>query len=163
MIVADDTLFPGNIVELVALRSSLIDSDLFVVKRPLRDTDPLQSVGVFAAQWSPDNESQEMLGAQFAVQPTLSRYVCAVQAFVKDMDEERGLAVHTVLSRMIRSMIYTDNPLRVGLSSLSSTLNGATEKSQRWGVSTQRFFANEIDSQWLYLSTLEFWLETETR
>jgi hypothetical protein len=163
MIVADETQFPNNIVQVVAARSALIDTDLFVIKRPLRNTDPNQSIGVFASTWVPDDESKEMLGSAFAVQPTLSRYQISVQAFVKDMDEIRGLNTHAVLSRMVRSMLYTDNPLRVALSQLQSTLNGATEQSQRWGVSHQRFFANEIGGDWLYLSILEFWLETETR
>jgi hypothetical protein len=161
MITADDTVFPNNIVELLALRSQLLDSDITVLKRPLRNTDPNQSIGITAAQWLPDENSREMLGAAFAVQPTLSRYTVSVQAFVKDMDETRGLNVHSVFSRIVRSMLYTDNPLRVGLSQLSSTLDGATERSQRWGITQQRFFSNELSGEWLYLSTLEFWLETE--
>lgn len=163
MITANTAMFPNNIVDLIATRSELLDTDLFVTKRPLRNTDPNQSIGVTAAQWVPNEDSKEMLGAAFAVQPTLSRYVVTIQALIKDMDEVVGLNVHSVLSRMVRSMLYTDNPLRVALSQLTSTLNGATERSQRWGVSQQRFFVNEISGQWLYLSTLEFWLETEIR
>jgi hypothetical protein len=163
MITPSDNVFPNNIVELVALRTELLDSDLFVVKRPLRPTDPNQSVGITAVQWQPNERSREMLGATFAVQPTLSRYAVTVQAFIKDMDEVRGLNVHAVLSRMLRSMLYNDNTLRVALSQLSSTLNGATERSQQWGITQQRFLSNELSGEWLYLSILEFWLETETR
>lgn len=162
-IAADDTLFPNNIVAIVALRAQLLDSGLKILKRPLRPTDPNQSIGVMAAQWLPNEDSKEMLGAQFAVQPTLSKYTITIQAFVRDMDEERGLNVHNALARILRSMLYTDNTLRVALSQLSSTLNSATERTQRWGVQSQRFFANEIKSEWLYLSILEFWLETEIR
>lgn len=163
MIVADNTTFPNNIVELVHARCVLLDPDLYVVKRPLRATDPVQSIGILAAQWLPDEESKEMRGASFAVQPSLSRYAIAVQAFIKDMDDERGLANHALLSRMLRSMLYTDQPLRVGLSMLSSTMNGMTESTQRWGITQQRFFSNELTDEWLFLSILEFWLETETR
>jgi hypothetical protein len=164
MIVADETIFPNNIVEMVHTRCELIDPDLFVTKRPLRNTDPNQSIGVFASNWLPNDESKEFLGQlAFAGQPTLSTYRVVVQAFVKDMDEINGLNTHAALSRIIRSMLYTDQPLRVALSSLSSTLNGVTESSQRWGISQQRFFANELGGEWLYLSILEFWLETETR
>ena len=163
MIVADENVFPNNVVELIAMRSQLLDEDLYVTKRPLRNTDPNQSVGVFGALWTPDDRSKEMLGQAFAVQPVLSRYTITVQAFVKDMDEVRGLNTHAVLSRMLRSMLYTDNPLRVALSQLSSVLGGVTERSQQWGITQQRFFANELGGEWLYLSTLEFWLETETR
>jgi hypothetical protein len=163
VIQADDTLFPNNIVALLKLRSQLIDPDLAVFGRPLRNTDPNQSIGITAAHWVPNEESQQMLGAPFSVQPPLSRYTVSIQAFVKDADEERGLNTHASLSNLVRSMLYADNPLRVALSSLSSTINGATEASQRWGVSTQRFFQNELGGEWLYLSILDFWLETETR
>lgn len=162
-IAADDTVFPNNIVSIVALRAQLLDSGLKIVKRPLRATDPNQTIGVMAAQWLPNEDSKEMLGSQFAVQPTLSRYTVTIQAMIRDMDEERGLNVHNALARILRSMLYTDNTLRVALSQLSSTLNGITEHSRRWGVQNQRFFANEIKGEWLYLSILEFWLETETR
>lgn len=163
MITSDVLMFPDNIVELIAARCALIDPELYVCSRPLRSSDPNQSIGVTASVWIPDDESKEMLGAAFAVQPTLSRYNIVVQAFVKDMDEERGLKVHGTLSRLIRAMLYTDQPLRVALSQLSIVLSGTTERAQRWGISQQRFFGNEIDSEWLYLSNLEFWLETETR
>jgi hypothetical protein len=94
--------------------------------------------------------------------PSIDRYNVALQAFVKDMDEERGLAVHSVMSEMLRTMLYRDTALRVGLSSLSTNLNGVQKRTTRWGISTQRYFSNELQGSWLYLSTLEFWLETET-
>lgn len=162
MVAADNSIFPNNIVDLVATRTTLLDSELAVFKRPLRATDPNQSVGVTASVWTPNERSQEMIGQPLSTQPTLSRYGVTVQGFIRDMDEERGLNVHTVLSRMLRSMLYTDNALGVALSQLSSTLGPTTERSQRWGISQQRFFANEIKGEWLYLSILEFWLETET-
>lgn len=162
-ILPDDNVFPNNIVELVSLRATLLDSDLFVTKRPLRNTDPNQSVGVFASQWVPNDDSKEMLGAAFAVAPTLSRYNVTVQSFIKDMEETRGLNTHNTLSRMVRSMLYNDDALRVALGTLQSTLNGVVEQSQRWGVTQQRFFSNELRGQWLYLSVMEFWLETESR
>ena len=95
-------------------------------------------------------------------EPTLQQYLITVQAFVKDMDEERGLATHSVLSKMIRSMLYRDDPLRVALGSLSVTTDNSIERTQRWGIRQQRYFSNELSGSWLYLSTLEFWLETET-
>ena len=163
MITYDTTQFPNNIVEMVALRSQLIDTDLFIAKRPLRPTDPNQSIGVVASNWVPNDESKEMLGSAYAMQPPLSRYSVSVQALIRDTQQDRGLNVHSVLSRMIRSMVYTDTPLRVALSGLTSTLNGMTEHTQRWGVTQQRFFANEIGGDWNYLSILELWLETEIR
>lgn len=166
MITSDITVFPNNAVDLVQLRASLLDPDLAVFRRPLRDSDPNQSVGVFATQWLPDEDSYEMkgnlLGQGSTSDPTLDRYSIAVQGFVRDMDEERGLATHSVLSEMLRTMLYRDDALRVGLSSLSTVLNGVQKHTKRWGISTQRYFSNELQGSWLYLSTLEFWLETET-
>lgn len=162
MIAADDA-FPNNVVSLIQARSGLLDSDLTVLRRPLRRTDPTQTLGVFASQWQPDEESYEMRGSPVGrSEPSLQVYLIALQAFVKDMDEERGLATHATFSKMVRAMLYRDEPLRVGLSSLSYSINGSSEHTKRWGIRAQRFVSNEIDAQWLYLSTLEFWLETET-
>ena len=162
MITADETQFPNNAVALLELRCQLVDPDLFVIKRPLRASDPNQSIGVYAAQWVPNDDSKEMRAVMGGIQPTLSRYNIVIQALVRDTDEVRGLNVHTILARLLRSMLYTDAPLRDSLAQLSSNLGGATERSQRWGISQQRFFANELAGEWLYLSILEFWLETET-
>lgn len=161
MITPDASVFPNNIVELVSTRLSLLDSDVAVFKRPLRNTDPNQTVGIFASSWVPEEDSREMRGRDFYSQPTCSTYRVAVQAFVKDYDEINGLNTHSVLARTVRSMLYTDQPLRVALSTLSSTLGGSIERSQKWGISQQRFFSNELGGEWLYLSILEFWLETE--
>lgn len=157
-------VFPNNVVDLIATRVALLDSGLFVIKRPLRSEDPNQSVGVFGTQWLPEEDSYEMIGAPSPgrSEPTLSVYHLGIQAFVKDMDDERGPAVHSVLSKMIRSMLYRDAALRVALASLSVTMNSSTERTKRWGIRTQTFLSNEINKSWLYLSTLDYWLETET-
>lgn len=160
---ADDTIFPNNIVQLIFARTELLDPgpDL-VVRRAVRATDANQTVGVFAQNWSPQPDSNEFLGQDRAHQPTLGTYRVTVQALVRDTDEDRGLATHAAMSRTLRAMLYTDPPLRVALGQLSSTLLGTTESARRWGVTNQRFFTNEISGDWLYLSILEFWLETET-
>lgn len=156
-------VFPNNIVILLDTRVHMLDADLAVFKRPLRESDPNQSVGIVAANWTPNEDSYEMLGApQGRHEPTLQNYSITVQAFVRHGDEEIGLATHSVLSKMLRAMLYRDNALRVGLGLLSAEMNGATEKAQRWGVRQQRYYSNELQGSWLYLSNLEFWLETET-
>lgn len=166
MIEANDTIFPNNIVKYIAAAAGRIDSDVRVLPRPLRDSDPKQSIGVHAQMWTPDDESIEMQGlGQPGVQmPTIQRYDLAVQAFVKDSSVERGLAVHSVLSARVRAMLYTDPDLQVVLGQLSADLgNGWSESMRRWGVRGVRYFSGEIDAQFLYLSTLEFWIQTETR
>lgn len=163
MIEANNTVFPNNVVNLLATRFELFDPDLFVTKRPLRHIDPEQSIGVFGALWSPDDDSYEMKGAPIGrSEPTLQSYIITIQAYVKDMDEERGHSAHSVLSKTIRTMLYRDEPLRVGLIGLSSSMFGSVERLQRWKVRNQRFNSNELQGDWLFLSTLEFWLETET-
>jgi hypothetical protein len=159
-----EPVFPNNIIDLVYTRAATIDSDLRRFRRPLRASDPSESFGVFAAQWNPNDRSYEMkaVASPGPNEPTLQRYLIAIQAFVKDFQEERGLAKHSVLSKHVRAMLYRDDPLRIGLATLSVTMSGSIERTQRWGIRTQRFLSNEIDGNFLYLSTLEFWLETET-
>jgi hypothetical protein len=78
------------------------------------------------------------------------------------MDEETGISEHATLSKMVRGMLYRDETLRVQLATLVWTDGLTTERAKRWGVVNQRFISNEIGGVWLYLSILEFWLETET-
>lgn len=163
MITSGTAVFPSNAIQLIKARAQLIDADIFVAGRPLRESDPVQSVGVFGIQWVPEEDSYEMGNSPIGRhEPTVQRYLITVQGFVKDMDEERGLDVHAILSKRLRSMLYRDDPLRVGLLALSVTMNGSTERAKRFGVRTQRYVSNELNGSWLYLSTLEFWLETET-
>lgn len=159
MITTSTVVFPNNVVNAIKDQVELIDGDLFVTRRPLRHSDPQQSVGIFASQWVPDQESFEM-GSAFH-EPTLSQYLISVQTFVRDFDEERGLAVSSVLSTLVRTMLHRNADLRVALRSLSVVIEGSTEKTGRYSVRTQRFHSNEIDGNFLYVSTLEIWLETE--
>lgn len=162
-ILASDLHFPNNVISLCAVRFQLLDSDLYVFKRPLRSTDPVQSIGVFGSVWMPDVDSFEMKGAPPGLsEPTIQQYIITIQAFVKDMEEERGFSAHSVMSKMIRTMLYRDEPLRVGLRSLSSSMMGSVERLQRVQVRNQRFNSNELSGNWLYLSTLEMLIETET-
>lgn len=166
MITAPEAVFPHNVVELVAIPLNAIDSDIQCFKRPLRNSDPQQSIGIHSQLWTPDDGSLEMLGADNTApqRPTLQTYTYAIQAFVKDADEARGLAIHSTLATAVRGVLYMHGPLRVALGQLKVEYeNGQIEALKRWGVRTARFFSGEIESINLYLSTLEFWVETETR
>lgn len=162
MITEKTPVFPNNVVDLLNTRLNLIDDDLRIFRRPLRETDPVQSIGIFAMQWMPQDDSYEFRGFPSASQPTIQSYLIMLQAFIRDADEERGLATHSVLTKTIRSILYGDEPLQVGLSSLVISMNGSSEHSKRWGIRQSRYFSNELDGDWIYLSTTEFWLETET-
>lgn len=166
MLVVDEAVFPNNVVKWTAQAMKQIDPEISVFKRALRNTDPQQSIGVFAQAWGPDPESLEMqaLGNTAPQMPTTQEYTLGVQAFVKDAEEERGLSVHAAMSQRVRGVLYTDPNLQVVLGQLSVNLDGGwTESMRRWGVRTARYFSGEINAQMLYLSTLEFWIETETR
>lgn len=170
MITADEPVFPNNVVDLIYTRALTLDPEpnpdnrLQCFRRPLRNTDPVQSVGVFGTQWLPDPESFEIRSqpSPGPSEPTIQRYNLGIQAFIKDMDEERGLYTHSVLAKMVRSMLYRDDPLRIGLAALSVQMNGSTERTKRWGIGQARYLSSEVSGSWLYLSTLEFWLETES-
>lgn len=164
MIDSTTAVFPNNVVTVLANHIQLLDSDLAVLRRPLRKGDPNQSVGVVGMAWMPEEDSYELRGPPGAgrSEPTCGRYNIAIQAFVRDADEERGLAAHSVLSKMIRTMLYRDEDLRLDFATLSVQMNGSTERAQRWGIRTQRFMSNEISGAFLHLSTIEFFFETET-
>lgn len=157
---AGDPLFPYNAVALFAARFKLIDPDLYVCQRRLLTTDPVQSVGVAAAMWSPDPQSYQMRGG-LSSEPAIQRYELNVQAMVKDTDEERGIAVSSKLSKMVRGIILTDVPLRDSLQSLRSTLYGVAERTLRWSIPAQRYLSQELSGQFIFLSTIQVQLETE--
>ena len=159
MITDDISVFPNNAVAVIKTGMQSIDPDLRIYGRPLRKSDPAQSIGVYGQQWLPNEQSFEVGGTG---EPSLSSYVITIQAFVKDMDEERGLDIHSVLSKLIRTTLYRDTSLMLALRALTVTMSGSIERTQRYGVKTVRYLSNEIDGNFLYLSTLEFFLETET-
>lgn len=161
----DDSVdvFPNNAVTVIKDRFQTLASDLFIIGRPLRETDATQSVGVFGSTWQPDEESYEIKGGVLGSEPTLQRYAIGVQGFVKDMDEQRGLRVAGVLGKMLRAMLYRDSAMGVSLRALQVTMLGSTERLTRYGVRNQVYDSNEIPKgTWLYLSTLDFWIETES-
>lgn len=162
MISGDNLMFPGNVVEAVVPVLQTIDSDLVILKRPLRSSDPTQCIGVFGQQWIPDPDSMELVGRNAGSEATIGRYSIPVHALVKHTDETLGLATHTALSKLVRTVLYRSTGLAISLRALSVTLLGSTEKLTRYGISAQRFMSNEVSGQWLYLSVTEFWIETET-
>lgn len=166
MLEADEAVFPNNLVKWIAIAMQGIDPDIRVFKRPLRNTDPQQSIGVFGQLWMPEPDSLEMqsIGNPAPQQPTIQRYQLSVQAFVKDAEEARGLAVHSVLSQRVRSVLYTNPDLQVVFSELEANLGeGWVESMRRWGITVARYVSGDVNGTNLYLTTTELWTETETR
>lgn len=157
---ATTPVFPNNVCNLVAARiDDLYHDDLFVAKRMLMPTDGTRSVGIAPAWWEPDEDSYEFN----SLEPTVQIYRIMVQIFAKNTDKEIGIAEHSVMSKVIRSLLYRDQPLRVGLDTLSVTMNGVTERIQKRGIRRSQYISNEIQGNWLFLNTLEYYVETETK
>lgn len=158
----DYTLFPNNIVKLVKDNAALIDTDVSVFMRPLRRSDPFQSIGITATLWSP----QDYEIGTLAPEPNIQRYTCNLQAFILNPSEEDGAAEHTTLSHRLRFLVLRNASVRAGLSSMvatdTTTGTTVTESVSRWGVKNQRFLSNQINQDYLFLSTLEFWVDTQT-
>lgn len=168
MIQPDLNAFPNNVVEILYPRLKTIDADIPVLRRPLRDGDGQQAIGVFPTTWMPDESSFEMdgglsIGGQpiAASEASLSTYTIIVQGSVTDTNEEQGIGVHNVMAKWIRTLLARDPVLAVGLANLSHTMLGATERIQRRRIGVQRYLDNEIDGVFMFTSWLEYYVETE--
>jgi len=131
----------------------------FIALRPLHPTDPGQSIGIFPSDLNPDDQTYEHPSKE----PTIQRYILRIQGFVKDTMEDRGIATHSVMAKKLRSTLYNDAPLAVGLNSLAVVMDGATERVQRRGILRHLYVSNQIDGNFLYLSIIDYWLETENK
>lgn len=158
-------VFPNNVVSVIRDGVAALPYNFFTTTRPLRTSDPGESVAVFASTWAPDVRSKETgqtLGGgrnEFTVQT----YAITLQGMVSDMDENRGLSRSSILAKILRDVLLRNAEVGVALASLSVTdVYGLTERVGNRSVQTQRFMSNEISGNWLYLSTLEFLIETET-
>lgn len=147
--------FPENIIEELAISLDLLDGIDKVVKRPVRPTDANGTAGVYAVDWSPEDYQ---IGQY---DPAVTRYLIAIQTFVKHGDDEEGVLLHGRLGKRVRVMLYRDDELRVRLGSLNTQELGVTERTQRWGVRTQRYLSNELQGTFLYLAVTELWVDTE--
>ncbi len=166
MIKPDNVEFPNNCIALIAARIKGYcdpnplpgEPQLEVFQRPLRTSDPTQSVGVFPSIKRPDNNSFEFS----SVEPTRKRYTIILQTVVQDSDQESCISVHSILSNRLWRMFYRDSPLNAGLTALSVVTNNSRERIQRRGIELQRYLSNEIDGSFIETSWIECWIETET-
>jgi hypothetical protein len=150
--------FPNNVVLALAQSYLTLPGVELVCLRPLRPSDPNVSVGVIAMDWEPIDAE---IGR--SPDPTVGRYNFAIMCSIRHAVESDGLAAHAYLSKRVRAMVYRDNPTRVRLLQLRvDGSDGIKERAQRLGIRRQRFMSNEARGNFMYLSTMEFWLETET-
>lgn len=129
-----------------------------VIERPLRFSDPARSIGIYVADATPLDNSQQ-IGQH---EPALLRYQYRVQNMVKHTNEIQGKALFAFDAKTIRVVLYRDTTLALRLSELIEEVLGTRERAKQWGVSRQRFLSNELRSQFVYLAQTDFWLETES-
>jgi hypothetical protein len=165
MIAAGDIEFPNNVIELITFRvptfvdgSSPLDSRIQVFKRPLRQTDPQQCVGVFPAMKRPDPRSSEI---GFRGQ-SLNRYSLILQSMVKSTDEAEAISVHSILANRLSRMFHHDLVLDAGLTALAVNVDNIRERLQRRGIELQRYLDNQVEGTFVRTSWIECWFETET-
>lgn len=169
MITGEEVVFPNNVINGLEARFRQLWVDpepdpsqaTDIKLRPLTREDRSETIGIYPALWTPDGGSMEMRG-QTPGEPTLGRYLIMIQNYIKEGDRQRGAAKHSVFTMRTRNVLYRDAVLRGSLPGLSVTALGVTETLKRWGVQNQRYFSNELGGTWVYLSTLEFFIETET-
>lgn len=147
--------FPGNVVDALKTSYSALSGIHATVTRPLRQTDPNSCIGIFSVDWTPGPYG---IGQN---DPTISTFLYHVQLLIKHTSEEAGRALHTDLSKQVRTMLYRDATLRSRLTGLSEVSGGVTERTQRFGVRRQNFLSNEVSGQFYFLSTTEVWVEVE--
>lgn len=154
-----DSGFPYNVVtELeTAFRANEELALAAVVGRALRPTDPSRTLGIVANTWS---QVQPPLIGQY--DPSITAYDYELQLLVKHAKEDEGRRVAAQLSKTLRVMLYRDPDLRVGLASLSESSMQMTERVTKWSVRRQSFLANEINGQFIFLTTSEIVVEVDT-
>lgn len=152
-----DPVFPYAPVEIVAPYLTPLPGVEAVVTRPLTPDDPNGSVGISALDWFPvDNE----IGAD---EPTICRYMYRIETLVKIAgDREEGQVSSSLLARSIRSMLYRNTDVRIRLGQLREVTDGRIERVQKWGIQQQRYASNHLSGTFLFVSTTDWWVETET-
>lgn len=157
----DSGAFPSNIILALKPHIQALDPDVTILTRPINRSDPVQCFAIFASGWVPDDDSNELRGIGGFTGPTINRYTVAIQSFNQDMDEERGLAVQARMATAVRMKLSRDMDVRVALGALQSSAFDCTERFMRSVFQQQRYLNNEIEGQFLFLSSTELLIETE--
>ncbi len=151
------TYFPSVFVnEIVKCLEDMLEGH-HVVPRPLRSEDPGFTVGVWAEEWVPDEDSYQ-IGQQEA---TIARYVIRVQNSVKAAEESIGRALFSLNAKAVRVILYRDPELAVRLRSLQEQVLGSTERVTRFKVTRQRYMTARLNG-FLFIATTDLTIETTT-
>lgn len=164
MVIAATTAnFPQNVIEVMVPRLRSLDADLAVLRRAIRPTDPVQSVGVYCDKITPNENSYEMRGLGAASIQSLATLTYRIQAYNKHSDEIEGLGINAELTERVRDMLYDDATFRIGLQPLTATRpNGKLKRLTRYMVKDTDYMQQQLAGDWTFLSVTTFEVEVET-
>lgn len=148
--------FPAAIIEVLEEDLPASFPSYEILTRPLTQTDPAYSIGVFATDWRPEAGSDEIGG----IQPTINNYLIRLQVMTKNTDRQDGRANASAAGSLLRTMLYRDPTLRVRLTQLQYEAMGGTERVEQFGVQTQRFLNNELRGTFIHFVSTDFWVQT---
>lgn len=154
-----ETLFPMNVVNVLAKHLQLIDSDLTVVRRMVDPADETYTICVVPTQWSPDTNSGEIRGGPN--EETIQRYGISIVAILADSDEERGINSHSNLASRIRAALYRSTDLRLELNQLEVNIDGVIERALGWGIDSQQYLSSENSGTFRFVSGLDITFQTQ--
>lgn len=149
-------MFPTNVIDVLHPLMEQLDGIKHVYKRQIEPVDPDSSLGLTYFDWTPEDLELGGFG------PTLSTYRFGAQVMVKHTNEEDGTRLHVELATRVRRAFWQDLSVRAALSALVVEDGDWKERVQRWGVTQQRFASDQVDRQFLFLSMLEFFVQTES-
>lgn len=165
-------VFPGNVIEVIQVGLPMIYSGMIVLPRRLRVAETAgQLVGIYPMTQVADDTSTEMNNKRLiggdpnskSSQPTLRTYVIGVQCMVKDSDETSGAFTLMALTNAVIGSLYNNALISVGLNTLSISDGTRIETIQKRGINRVRYLDGTIGQSFVYLSTIEYYVQTETK
>lgn len=134
------------------------DPPVSVVLRRVRDIDPQHTIGLLLADFGSDQRSWESTGRSDA---TLRDYGYFMQVQIKASDDETGWPILRNISKTAWDVLADDQALRQTLGTISDIGPVTAERVQRWWPKTAKFDVVPSGSVFLYLSLIEFTVQTE--
>jgi hypothetical protein len=130
-----------------------------IVKRSLNPLDVHGTLGICLDEWLPlDYE----MGGDGSLEPSTSKYLMSIQHLVKYGVQEDGERLHREVAKAVRLMLYRDPDVQVSLRSLVVQDTTRRERILKFYVVAQRYASNEMKGTFVFLSSTEFVVETET-
>ena len=139
--------FPARMINEIKVTLEQRMPSFPVVLRPIRATDPSQTIGVWSDNWMPVANTH-IIGQP---EPQEANYLIKVANVVKSADEPNGRALFSLHAKMIRAILYRDADLRVRLNGLEELMLGSVERVQRYNVGRQNYVYTGTAASFVYL------------